>query len=128
MNTLPEQNPYYVLQVPRDASIDEIEDAYDALYDLHEPGARAGDEREIAFLTGLNEAREVLLDPQRRSHLDQKLHERTRRPAKAPAPRTSPYPRPQEKSSARPAHPSPGAMAPITGTVPAKVRRRSGPR
>lgn len=128
MNTLPEQNPYEVLQVPRDASIDEIEDAYDALYDLHEPGARAGDEREIAFLTDLNEAREVLLDPQRRSHLDQKLHERTRRPAKAPAPRTSPYTRTQERPSARPAHPSPGAIGPTTGTVPAKVRRRSGPR
>ena len=42
MNTVPEQNPYQLLQVLRDATLDEIEDAYDALYDLHEPAARAG--------------------------------------------------------------------------------------
>lgn len=128
VNTVPEQNPYDLLQVPRDASIDEIEDAYDALYDLHEPGARAGDEREIAFLTDLNEAREALLDPQRRAHLDQKLHERPRRPAKAPAPRTAPSTRRRETASARQTNP-PSATAPArTGAVPAKVRRRSGPR
>jgi hypothetical protein len=127
VNTLPEQNPYELLQVPRDASLDEIEDAYDALYDLHEPAARGGDEREIAFLTDLNEAREVLLDPQRRAHLDQKLHERPRRPAKYAGPRTPPSMRAQETVPRRAAAPSPGA-ATYTGAVPAKVRRRSGPR
>jgi DnaJ-class molecular chaperone len=78
----PGQNAYEILQVPQDATVEEIEDAYDSLYDLHEPLARAGRQSEVAFLHSLNEAREVLLDDRRRAELDRSLQEASRRPAR----------------------------------------------
>lgn len=65
-----EQNPYQILGVPQSAGMEEIEDAYDALYDSHEAAARSGDGRAIGFLNALNTAREALVDPQQRAALD----------------------------------------------------------
>ncbi|MEA2575011.1 MAG: DnaJ domain [Chloroflexia bacterium] len=127
MNTQPGQNPYDILQVPRDATLEEIEDAYDSLYDLHEPGARAGRQNEVAFLHSLNDAREVLLEPRRRAQLDRDLAEAARRPSR-PA-RTRPTS--QAASSRTPQDTVPmGATATdaATDALPKKVRRRSGPR
>lgn len=67
---MPEQNPYTVLNIPQDATIEEIEDAYDALFDATEPQAQAGDEAAIQFLHSLNAARETLLDPRSRAAVD----------------------------------------------------------
>lgn len=131
VNKLPAQNPYEVLQVPQDATVDEIEDAYDALYDLHEPAARAGNEREIALLRRLNESREVLLDRRRRAELDRSLREPARRPP-GPAAQRGPRQgsaaqRSQEEAPGRTQYGS-GSATVGTGTAPARARRRSAPR
>ncbi|HEY0071012.1 MAG TPA: SurA N-terminal domain-containing protein [Chloroflexia bacterium] len=132
MSTVPEQNPYEVLQVLRDATLDEIEDAYDALYDLHEPAARAGDAREIAYLNSLNEAREILIDPQRRARLDQRLRESPRKPPRPDPTRTRPTggtgAKAQAMTQTRPASSSRPAGGTATAPMPEKVRRRSAPR
>ncbi|MDQ3705291.1 MAG: DnaJ domain-containing protein [Chloroflexota bacterium] len=122
----PGQNAYEILQVPQDATVEEIEDAYDSLYDLHEPGARAGRQSEVAFLHNLNEAREVLLDDRRRAELDRSLLEASRRPARSTSSRGA------AASSASRRGPDAGSSsattAELSGTMPAKVRRRSAPR
>lgn len=64
---VPEQNPYKILNVPQNASIEQIEDAYDTLFDAYEPQARAGDAAAVEFLHALNAARETLVNPQDRS-------------------------------------------------------------
>ena len=66
-------NPYEILQIPSSATLDEIEDAYDALFDEYEAPAQAGDARAVAMLNSLNEARETLIDPARRAQLDATL-------------------------------------------------------
>lgn len=73
-------NPYETLGIPRDATEDQIEDAYDALFDQYEPLAQGGDQPSVDMLNALNEARDVLLDPTRRARLDANL-DRPRRPA-----------------------------------------------
>lgn len=118
---VPEQNPYEVLQVPRDATLDEIEDAYDALYDLHEPLARGGDRREVEFLHSLNEAREVLIDPPRRATLDRSLVDASRKPSRSAIPHVA-----QETPSNRAT--SATRVASTTESMPARQRRRSAPR
>ncbi len=85
---MPEQDPYKQLGVPQDASPDEIEDAYDALYDKYEPPARAGSKESAEVLHKLNEARETLLDPDRRAQLDNRLQSR-QESAQIPAPPSS---------------------------------------
>lgn len=67
---MPEQNPYKTLNVPQNASIEQIEDAYDTLFDAYEPEARAGDAAAVEFLHALNAARETLVNPQARSELE----------------------------------------------------------
>lgn len=70
---MPEQNPYRVLNIPQDATIEEIEDAYDAMFDASEPQAQAGDDAAIQFLHNLNTARETLLDPRSRAAVDAEM-------------------------------------------------------
>ncbi|MDQ6695028.1 MAG: SurA N-terminal domain-containing protein [Chloroflexota bacterium] len=71
---MPEQtNPYSTLQVTRDASIEQIEESYDRLFDRYEPKAHAGDPFAISKLNQLNDAREILLDPAQRAELDARL-------------------------------------------------------
>ncbi|HEX8231678.1 MAG TPA: DnaJ domain-containing protein [Chloroflexia bacterium] len=123
----PGQNPYEILQVPQDATVEEIEDAYDSLYDLHEPGARAGRQSEVTFLHNLNEAREVLLDDRRRAELDQALLEPARRPAR-PATSQGAAPRASSRRRGETGPPLAGTAGDTSGTMPAKVRRRSAPR
>jgi curved DNA-binding protein CbpA len=66
-------NPYEILQIPASATLDEIEDAYDALFDEYEARAQAGDATAVGMLNALNEARETLVDPVRRAQLDASL-------------------------------------------------------
>lgn len=70
---MPEVDPYTLLQVPDDATEDEIEDAYDVLFDRYEPQAQAGSVDAINALDQLNNARALLVDPQRRAALDRQL-------------------------------------------------------
>jgi len=69
-------NPYEILQVPPSATLDEIEDAYDALFDEYEAPAQAGDAEAVGLLNALNEARDTLVDPVRRAQLDASLVEK----------------------------------------------------
>jgi curved DNA-binding protein CbpA len=69
----PGSNPYDVLKVPRDASVEAIEDAYDRLFDRYEPQAQAGDQAAIERLNTLNAARDTLIDPRNRAALDKTL-------------------------------------------------------
>ncbi len=59
----PGPNPYEVLKVTRNASVEEIEDAYDASLTGTRPRAQAGDQDAIEKLNTLNDARDVLVDP-----------------------------------------------------------------
>ncbi|MFL5733589.1 MAG: SurA N-terminal domain-containing protein [Chloroflexia bacterium] len=68
-----DSNPYDVLQVPRDAGEEEIEEAYNALFDRYEPSAHEGDEAAISMLHALNDARDALVDPRQRAALDAEL-------------------------------------------------------
>jgi hypothetical protein len=70
---LPVRNPYEILKVPRNASIQAIEDAYDRLFDQYEPRAQAGDRAAIETLNALNDARDALIDPKSRAALDRSL-------------------------------------------------------
>lgn len=72
-----ELNPYEVLHVPRDASVDAIEDAYDSLFDEYESRAQWGDKSATDMLQKLNDARDTLVDPGLRAEVDAEL---TRKP------------------------------------------------
>jgi hypothetical protein len=66
-------NPYKVLQVPEDADLETIEEAYNRLFDRYEPRAYGGDQAAIDRLEVLNEARDLLVDPEQRADLDARL-------------------------------------------------------
>lgn len=68
-------DPYRVLKVPRNASLEGIEEAYDRLFDKYEPAALAGDEAATERLNELNEARDSLVDPEMRAQIDADLAE-----------------------------------------------------
>ncbi|MEP6774095.1 MAG: SurA N-terminal domain-containing protein [Chloroflexota bacterium] len=68
-------NPYEVLQIPAGATLDEVEDAYDALFDEYEAPAQAGDAAAIKFLNAINQARDTLVDAEKRAQLDASLVE-----------------------------------------------------
>jgi len=70
---LPAPNPYEILKLPRDASVGEIEDAYDRLFDRYEAKAQAGDQASIDMLNTLNVSRDTLVDPMSRTALDKSL-------------------------------------------------------
>jgi hypothetical protein len=76
-------NPYEILQIPSSATLDEIEDAYDALFDEYEAEAQAGDATAVRLLNSINEARDMLVDPAQRAELDASLVEK--KPVVAPA-------------------------------------------
>ncbi len=78
-------NPYEILQIPASATLDEIEDAYDALFDEYEAPAQAGDPRAVELLNALNGARDTLVDPDRRAQLDGSLVEQKTAPPPAGA-------------------------------------------
>jgi hypothetical protein len=68
-------DPYRILKVPRNASIEGIEEAYDRLFDRYEPLAQEGDEAATERLNRLNEARDALVDPEMRARVDADLAE-----------------------------------------------------
>jgi curved DNA-binding protein CbpA len=76
---LPATNPYEVLKVPRTASTEAIEEAYDRLFDQYEPKALEGDTAAVQRLNELNEARDILVDPRRRKAVDAQLSSQTPR-------------------------------------------------
>lgn len=73
-------NPYDLLKIPRNASAQAIEDAYDRLFDRYEADAQAGDPAAIEMLNSLNDARDILLDPKQRAALDRQQATVDRRP------------------------------------------------
>lgn len=119
-------DPYKTLRVPRDADLTAIEDAYDSLFDEYEPEAQVGNQNALQMLDRLNEARDVLVDPERRAALDRELsvlvNEKSSlqsaetTPARARASRTQPGTR-----SARGASTSQRAQ---TSTETVRMRRR----
>lgn len=115
-----EQNPYTVLNVPQDASSDEIEDAYDALFDAYEPEARAGDAAAIELLHSLNAAHEILLDPQSRAEVDAAL----RQPAQKGTVQAQPTLAPTGTAT-KPVGAKPNTPEPNTNTMGADTRRAS---
>ncbi|MGA7730049.1 MAG: DnaJ domain-containing protein, partial [Chloroflexia bacterium] len=112
-------NPYEILRISPSASVSEIEDAYDALFDEYEPRAQEGHADAIDALNALNDARDTLVDPNRRAKLDARLA-RAEQPAPAPKPKAAPpreTPRP-------PRPPRPGGRA-GAGAATIKTRRRA---
>jgi hypothetical protein len=89
-------NPYDILRIPMDATLDEIEDAYDALFDEFEVPAQAGDPDASRMLHSINEARETLVDPSRRASVDASLA-----PREEPAPPAAQRPRTASKAAAQ---------------------------
>ncbi len=127
-------NPYEVLGVARDASLTEIEDAYDALFDEYEPLAQDGDAAAIGMLNDLNAARDMLVDPRRRAQVDAGLARPAPKPQKqvTPAPTARPKPpapKPQVKSSAQEQRAQGGQRSDAQGRAgagtPIKTRRRA---
>ena len=53
-------NPYSILKISPDATVEEIEAAYEQLFDKYEPRAQSGDARASAMLEQLNEAFDAL--------------------------------------------------------------------
>jgi hypothetical protein len=76
-------DPYRILKVPRNASIEGIEESYDRLFDRYEPLAEAGDASATERLEELNEARDALVDPEARAQIDADLAEADSRRAAA---------------------------------------------
>jgi hypothetical protein len=119
-------NPYRVLRVHRDADLEEIEEAYNRLFDRYEPQAYAGDAEATRMLEDLNEARDVLVDPQRRAALDARLPRATAMGA-AEGPRTregAVRPRGQMGEQARARRASgnrPRAVAPQRNVSPSRL-------
>ena len=103
-------NPYEVLGIAQGATLSEIEEAYDALFDEYEPRAHEGDTEAIAVLNALNEARDELLDPDRRAKLDVSLAQATERETRkaeraVPPPRPKPAPAPPREQARHPIPP-----------------------
>jgi hypothetical protein len=91
-------NPYDILKVPQDATLEEIEAAYERLFDRHESKAQMGDANAVSMLERLNEAYDVLSDPQRRASLNADLTSVADVTEESPA---RPRPRPQPRSQAQ---------------------------
>lgn len=117
MNT----NPYQLLKLPSDATTEEVDAAYERLFDRYEPRATAGDEAAVAMLERLNDAYDTLSDPQRRAGLNRELGI-GKIGAKATATRTSMQDKGQAQS--RPAR-SPVTGSGRTGPGSQSIRTRS---
>jgi curved DNA-binding protein CbpA len=76
-------DPYRILKVPRNSSLEGIEEAYDRLFDRYEALAREGDKAATEKLNQLNEARDALVDPDVRSQVDAELADSDARRAAA---------------------------------------------
>jgi curved DNA-binding protein CbpA len=140
VRSLSEQSFYEILEVPRSASPEEIQKAYDRARALFGPGSLvsytllAPDEAEI-LSRRIEEARSVLLDPQARASYDERLPgggEPRLRPAPVEAPvRATPPPLPSARArppeatgTAGPTEPPEGA--PWTGLLLRQAREARG--
>jgi DnaJ-class molecular chaperone len=73
MESKPYKDYYYILGIPQDATIQEIQDAYHELYDKYGPHVTmSGQDPEMLLKTfkDISEAYEVLMDPERRKDYD----------------------------------------------------------
>jgi curved DNA-binding protein CbpA len=122
---VPAPNPYEILKLPRDATVGEIEDAYDRLFDRYEAKAQSGDQAAIDTLNSLNQARDTLVDPLSRGALDKSLDDSTM--DDRPKSRSANRPATNDKTRA----PGPGNRSPVAGRraegelSPVKTRPRS---
>ncbi|HST04869.1 MAG TPA: SurA N-terminal domain-containing protein [Chloroflexia bacterium] len=109
-------NPYEILNISANAGLDEIEDAYDTLFDEYEPQARSGDPDAVRMLHTLNEARDTLVDPDLRAQVDAGLAEKATpkvaQPSQRPAERARPTPvtKPPAPERGKSAPPAPRAQ------------------
>jgi hypothetical protein len=141
VRSLSEQSFYEILEVPRSASPEEIQKAYDRARALFGPGSLvsytllAPDEAEI-LSRRIEEARSVLLDPQARASYDERLpggpdtRLRTAPAAEAP-PRATPPPLPSARArpaggTGAPASTEPPGGAPWTGLLLRQAREARG--
>jgi hypothetical protein len=90
------RDPYNILRVPQDATLEEIEVAYEKLFDRYESKAQMGDAQAVAMLERLNEAYDILSDPQRRASLNVDLTSGVASTGEGPS--RSARPRPQSRS------------------------------
>jgi hypothetical protein len=113
VKSLSEQSFYEILEVPRTATPEEVQRAYDRARALFGPGSLvsytllAPDEAEI-LSRRIEEARSVLLDPQARASYDERLStdgEPRVRPAPAEEPATPPTPAASPVAATPPALP-----------------------
>jgi hypothetical protein len=140
VRSLSEQSFYEILEVPRGATTEEIQKAYDRARALFGPGSLvsytllAPDEAEI-LSRRIEEARSVLLDPQARASYDERLPadgaQRLRpAPVEGPAPLVPPpLPSVRAREAARAASSpdvQPPEGAPWTGALLRQVREARG--
>lgn len=62
---------YKILEVDKNSSLEDIEEAYRKLARKHQPDVTAGNKQAQALLKELDEAHQVLTDPERRARYDQ---------------------------------------------------------
>lgn len=105
---MPDLNPYDILRIPRNADLTAIEDAYDRLFDEYEPAAENGHEDALEMLGRLNEARDILIDPEQRAALDRQLGQGTFGALAASTPIADPV-SPGKAASTKTAKPHPRA-------------------
>ncbi|KAJ6037343.1 hypothetical protein N7540_001622 [Penicillium herquei] len=77
-STQPLLNCYMVLELPENSTVDEINAAYKRLVLLHHPDKTGGDEASISLFHQIQQAVEVLRDPESRSRHDEALRSRSR--------------------------------------------------
>ncbi|KAJ5718932.1 uncharacterized protein N7483_010014 [Penicillium malachiteum] len=73
-----ELNCYTVLDIPEKSTVDEINAAYKRLVLIHHPDKTRGDEASILLFHQIQQAVEVLRDPESRSRHDEALRSRSR--------------------------------------------------
>ena len=117
-------NPYTLLRIPPEAATDEIEAAYERLFDRYEARAQSGDTEAASILEQLNDAYDTLLDPDRRAALDAQLVSGGRNGRDAAAPRLRSRAQAQVRSPQAAAAPATGnrSIASSTGSTGGSLR------
>ena len=81
------RDPYKLLGVPRESSQDDIRNAHRKLVRRYHPDANPGDPLAEERFKEIQQAYEILSDPERRREYDRKLHASSRRGSRKPRPR-----------------------------------------
>lgn len=125
MKSVSEQSFYEILEIPRTATPEEIQRAYERARSLFSPGSLVSytllppDEAE-ALSRRIEEARSVLLDPEARASYDQRLPadgERHPKPGAPATPARTPGPPPLPGKGARPSEEPAAPPAPVAATA-----------